>query len=603
MMEIRVLYVAVVFTCCCSWLSSVQSHAIDFKAMPMTLLNATNFIMRHQRYLLQDDERGSDVRASSNEVNMNIDENVDGFVNSPLVLTTEVCNPRKCKAGKMEGVCISSESCFKHGGQTGNPCNGSSNLICCTFILTCGDISSQKVTYLQSPDNLKIDTGSLACDYDVMVQKDTCAVRVDYEKVNLASKIGGVCDIDQVYILNSNDGPTTGQCGTLTGYSTVVAVKPHQEKPLKIAMVVQKEPTDYWLIKVSQIDCGEIKPLKETPDCGLRSVQQMNDDNFDDQSPHLMPSLGTGRCGGSGGSGVSGSSSDGNPMSQRLLRRSVVRRDVQDVLQPWRMSRPERHLGSARERLNTVRREEFRDGDNRRIIGSDEVDIGELTWQVAIALDGVFFCGGALISDRFVITAAHCVMTRDTPMDNLTVHLGDYDLTTENETEHQARKVSRVLFHSHFHPFLLANDIALLQLDRPADMSDTVRPVCLPFTDGDSYVGQKGTVVGWGITEFPAGDPSPTLQKLSVEVLSNFQCSRVIDDHVDLGMLCAAAPSLQGTCFGDSGGPLTVERDTGRNVLIGLVSYGVTGCAIKPAFPDLYTRISEYTKWIDVSTS
>ncbi|CAH1722070.1 suppressor of tumorigenicity 14 protein homolog [Aphis gossypii] len=599
-MEIRASYVAVVFTCCCGWLSSIRGHAIDFKTMPMTLLNATNFIMRHQRYMLQDE-----VREPNNEVNMNIDANVDGFVNSPLVLTTEVCNPRKCQAGKMEGVCISGESCFKHGGQTGNPCNGSSNLICCTFILTCGDVSSQKVTYLQSPDDLKIDTGSLACDYDVMVQKDTCAIRVDYEKLNLASKIGGVCDIDQVYILNSNDGPTTGQCGALTGYSTVVAVKPNQEKPLKIAMVVQSEPTEYWLIKVSQIGCAEIKSLKESPDCGLRSVRQMNDDNSNDQSPHLMPSLESGRCGGSSGNSDKGSSggSGGDGMGQRRLRRSAVRDGVHDTLQPWLMSRSERRFGSTRERLHTVRREESRDGDNRRIIGSDEADVGEHTWQVAIALDGVFFCGGALIADRYVITAAHCVMTRDTPMDNLMVHLGDYDLTAENETEHQARKVSRVMFHSHFHPFLLANDIALLQLERPAVASDTVRPVCLPSTDGESYVGQKGTVVGWGITAFPAGDPSPTLQKLSVEVLSNFQCSRVIDDHVGLGMLCAAAPSLQGTCFGDSGGPLTVERDTGRNVLIGLVSYGVTGCAIKPAFPDLYTRISEYTKWIDVSTS
>ncbi|KAE9535833.1 hypothetical protein AGLY_007734 [Aphis glycines] len=538
-MEIRASYVAVVFTCCCGWLSSIRGHAIDFKTMPMTLLNATNFIMRHQRYMLQDE-----VRESSNEVNMNIDANVDGFVNSPLVLTTEVCNPRKCQAGKMEGVCISGESCFKHGGQTGNPCNGS-------IILTCGDVSSQKVTYLQSPDDLKIDTGSLACDYDVMVQKDTCAIRVDYEKLNLASKIGGVCDIDQVYILNSNDGPTTGQCGALTGYSTVVAVKPNQEKPLKIAMVVQSEPTEYWLIKVSQIGCAEIKSLKESPDCGLRSVRQMNDDNSNDQSPHLMPSLESGRCGGSNGNSDKGSSggNGGDGMGQRRLRRSAVRDGVHDALQPWLMSRSERHFGSTRERLHTVRREESRDGDNRRIIGSDEADVGEHTWQVAIALDGVFFCGGALIADRFVITAAHCVMTRDTPMDNLMVHLGDYDLTAENETEHQARKVSRVMFHSHFHPFLLANDIALLQLERPAAASDTVRPVCLPSTDGESYVGQKGTVVGWGITAFPAGDPSPTLQKLSVEVLSNFQCSRVIDDHVGLGMLCAAAPSLQGTCF------------------------------------------------------
>lgn len=75
---------------------------------------------------------------------------------------------------------------------------------------------------------------------------------------------------------------------------------------------------------------------------------------------------------------------------------------------------------------------------------------------------------------------------RDTPTDDLTVHLGDYDLTTDNETEHQVRKVSRVLFHSHFHPFLLVNDIAMLQLDRPVTVdSKTVRPVCLPSTDGE----------------------------------------------------------------------------------------------------------------------
>lgn len=146
-------------------------------------------------------------------MNLKIDENEDDFDNSPLILTTEVCNPGKCKAGKMEGVCISGESCFKHGGQAGSPCNGSSDLICCTcqylhkynkilriyykyfmfylikcfnsffrsvgyaVLLTCGDVSNQKVTYLQSPDNAKIDTGSMACDYDVVVQKSTCAVR------------------------------------------------------------------------------------------------------------------------------------------------------------------------------------------------------------------------------------------------------------------------------------------------------------------------------------------------------------------------------------------------------------------------------------------
>lgn len=92
---------------------------------------------------------------------------------------------------------------------------------------------------------------------------------------------------------------------------------------------------------------------------------------------------------------------------------------------------------------------------------------------------------------RNTLNGVHPLRRRDTPVDQLTVHLGDYDLTVDNETEHQARGVSRVLFHSHFHPFLLANDIALLRLDRPASFSDTVRPVCLP-TAGGEYVYGRG---------------------------------------------------------------------------------------------------------------
>ncbi|XP_050421380.1 serine protease filzig-like [Adelges cooleyi] len=570
-METRVR-IAAFYTCFC-WLYSVRANAIDFSSMPMTLYNATAYIMRHQR--------NSDIefiRSTGNEVDADTGENIQ-VDKSPLVLTTEVCNPTKCQSGnKMQGLCVPAESCFKNGGQAGIPCNGSTNLICCTYLLTCGDVSGEKVTYLQSPEGPKMDSGSLACDYDVLVQKDTCAVRVDYEHVELARKIGGVCDIDQVYILNSNDGPTTGQCGPLTGYSTVVAVKPNQVKPLKIALVVQSEPANFWLIKVSQIGCSEIQPFKEAVDCGMSS----------DDSSHLTPS--PSRCDDED-IGIGGDSRH---------QRSASTGDVwwsypEPILNTYYYQSTKAHM-----------RQEHNGGNvfhhNRRIIGGADAEMGEYPWLAAIALDGLFFCGGALINDRFVLTAAHCVMTRDTPVESLMIHLGDYDLTSDNETDHQVRSVSQVIFHSHFHPFLLANDIALLRLDRPVEMGITVQPVCING-GGDSYVGQKGSVIGWGITSFPMGDPSPILQKLTVEVLSNFQCARLIGDHVGLGMLCAAAPSLQGTCFGDSGGPLTMQRDTGQNVLIGVVSYGVTGCAIRPAFPDLYTRISEYTKWIDVSLS
>lgn len=65
----------------------------------------------------------------------------------------------------------------------------------------------------------------------------------------------------------------------------------------------------------------------------------------------------------------------------------------------------------------------------------------------------------------------------------------------------------------------------------------------------DSYTERKATVVGWGITSFPNGEPSPVLQKLDVETLSNFQCSRIIEEPVGTGMICAAPESRQGTCF------------------------------------------------------
>lgn len=75
---------------------------------------------------------------------------------------------------------------------------------------------------------------------------------------------------------------------------------------------------------------------------------------------------------------------------------------------------------------------------------------------------------------------------RDTPIESLIVQLGDHDLTLVNETKAVLRGVRRIFFHSHFHAFLLVNDIALLQLDEPVTFTDNIQPVCLP--DPGQYV-------------------------------------------------------------------------------------------------------------------
>ncbi|RZF47531.1 hypothetical protein LSTR_LSTR009067 [Laodelphax striatellus] len=410
--------------------------------------------------------------------------------------------PVQCKSGSAEGMCLSGEECFRRGGQLGKACRTVDHY-CCSFVQTCGDTSRELASYFRSPDYPARSSGTLACDFDLIIQDGICAVRIDFEKVNLARKSGGYCDIDQIFIMNSVDGPTTGQCGPLSGYTTIVAVDPEQSKPLKLAVVIQNENHYRWLIKLTQIPCQQIQRFNKTTKLRMRE-------------------------------------------NEITLDRSQAQ---------------------------------------RRIVSGTDAILHEFPWTVAIGVNQKFFCGGALISDVFVLTAAHCFLTRNTHIETIVVHLGDHDLTTENETHHTLRGVSRIYFHSHFHAFLLANDIALLRLDEPVTFSAAVQPVCLPQL-GDSFTDEKATVVGWGVASVSLGIPSPTLQKLQVEVIDNKECTEQIKEKIGNGIL---------------GGPLTVEEDN-VSTLVGIVSFGVTGCAVIPAFPDLYTRISEYVNWIDVNT-
>nr|CAD7391974.1 unnamed protein product [Timema cristinae] len=410
---------------------------------------------------------------------------------------------------------------------------------------SCGDISGERTTYFRSPDYPGRSTGTLACDYDVTIQSDVCAVRVEFEKVDLARKLGGVCDIDQLFILNSVDGPTTGQCGPLSGYSTTVAVTPGQTKPVKLALLIQNEGYYRWSIKIVQLRCTELSNFQVPVSCGRQE--------WDAQT----------------------SSSELSHSFFNLWHDIKWRRDNTR----YQGGTMKKHLQQSPHALQRDRVYKAQD----RIVGGTDAALYEFPWQVAIFLEDLFFCGGAVINELFVLTAAHCIMTRDTPIEQLVLQIGDHDLSTMNETTHDVRKVKRISYHSHFHPFLLSNDIALLEMDKPA--SHTLDVVV--------------TLLVGGITSFPQGEPSPILQKLIVETISNFQCSRIIEEPVGLGMICAAPDSLEGTCFGDSGGPLTVLDPDETDVLIGIVSFGVTGCAVIPAFPDLYTRVTEYLKWID----
>ncbi|GBM56326.1 Proclotting enzyme, partial [Araneus ventricosus] len=117
-------------------------------------------------------------------------------------------------------------------------------------------------------------------------------------------------------------------------------------------------------------------------------------------------------------------------------------------------------------------------------------------------------CGGALVTDRHVITAAHCVVTGrgSTTMspNQLSVRLGAHDLRQSNEPDSVDIPVEAVRRHEQFNPRTYKNDIAVLRLRRPVQFSDHISPVCLPYDSltNDDLTGKTSTVTGFGTTSF-----------------------------------------------------------------------------------------------------
>ena len=233
-------------------------------------------------------------------------------------------------------------------------------------------------------------------------------------------------------------------------------------------------------------------------------------------------------------------------------------------------------------------------------VANCDASIGSVPWQVGLVSRRKYqpWCGGALINDRYVLTAAHCVKTLKPYM--IDIILGDLDWTTRKESLELRRHVSNIHIHPEFgQRATFDHDFALLKLHSPIEfhLNDFIRPVCLPFFDhNDALEGQIGTVSGWGVV-----DPkNPTqqanvLQKVNVKIISNNECiSSYPASSVTKSMFCARANDTD-SCYGDSGGPFTVRR-AGTHVLEGVISWG-KNCA-KQQWPGVYSRVSEVLRWI-----
>ncbi|KAG8189135.1 hypothetical protein JTE90_018429 [Oedothorax gibbosus] len=244
-----------------------------------------------------------------------------------------------------------------------------------------------------------------------------------------------------------------------------------------------------------------------------------------------------------------------------------------------------------------------------RIIGGSDASYGEFPWQAHIKLNKQQ-CGGVLLNNYYVLTAAHCIYQVN--VKDITVQLGVHDIQDASRHEHkpQTFRVTEKKLHPMFqyraaHPDRY--DVALLRLSRAARYRDSVRPVCLP-RHGWDLKGKKAVITGWGKTDPGMGNRFGTrlLQKVEVPIMSNEQCEvwhgeKGIDISVSEEMLCAGYEEGQkDACVGDSGGPLMVLVH-GRWVVVGLVSAGF-GCAQNKQ-PGIYHRVPHTVDWLRESIS
>ncbi|XP_015438403.1 PREDICTED: uncharacterized protein LOC107193471 [Dufourea novaeangliae] len=237
-----------------------------------------------------------------------------------------------------------------------------------------------------------------------------------------------------------------------------------------------------------------------------------------------------------------------------------------------------------------------------RIVGGGSSSAGSWPWQVALYKEGDYQCGGALINDRWILSAAHCFYHAQD--EYWVARIGATRRGSFPSPYEQVLRLDYISLYPEYIDNGFINDIAMLRLEKPVIFSDYVRPICLPEAEPKS--GTMCTVTGWGQL-FEIGRIFPdTLQEVQLPVISTEECRRktlfLPLYRITSGMLCAGLKDGgRDACLGDSGGPLVCSGSDNKYTLHGITSNGY-GCA-RPGRPGVYTKVHHYLPWIEHTIS
>lgn len=227
------------------------------------------------------------------------------------------------------------------------------------------------------------------------------------------------------------------------------------------------------------------------------------------------------------------------------------------------------------------------------IVGGSDANIEDYPYQ-ALLLETYYLyeypvCGGSIISDLYILTAAHCI--KFTSTDKLRVGVGS------NKVENTRKyRVKQIIVHESYSS--KRKDIGLLKLNSPLRFSRAVQPIDLPYNSLDELPSSAiVTVSGWGDLSFGDLWGPDTLQHVDIAIIEQSICNESYFGLIKEWEICAGYLGVGGkdSCQGDSGGPLA-----SYNTLYGIVTWGI-GCG-ESDYPGVYTNVAYFRDWITSKT-
>ncbi|KAK4298109.1 hypothetical protein Pmani_029522 [Petrolisthes manimaculis] len=236
-----------------------------------------------------------------------------------------------------------------------------------------------------------------------------------------------------------------------------------------------------------------------------------------------------------------------------------------------------------------------------------EAQFGEFPWQAIVFFTNFTFkCGASLVSDEWLLTAAHCV-DGFAPHD-LRVRLGEWKVDSYDEPgQYEDVLIHSIIVHELYNHAAknLFNDIALLKLTAPVNFQYHINTVCVPNPDQVFYGATRCYATGWGKDAFDGGRYQVTMKKVDLPLVPRDQCQHDLRNtrlgrffKLHESFLCAGGEAGKDACEGDGGGPLVCQDPaTGNYVVTGITAWGI-GCG-QQNIPGVYVDVQYFRGWMD----